>query len=122
MLTIETRLQLLQESGQASPAAVAATRMVVAAVEERFNITVSEANGAPFVTHLVIALTRLAAGEALRQLPAAALSEAQAAADEWALIADRAGAAAATVGATLPEAEVAYLTLHLSALLQGGEA
>lgn len=122
MLTIETRLQLLLDSGQIDPATDTVTRAVVALIEERYRAQVTEDNGAQLVTHLAIALTRLRRGEGLHELPEAALTEAHEYPGEWEFVATVIGEQACRLGVTLPTAEIAYLTLHLAALLAGGGA
>jgi transcriptional antiterminator len=122
MLTIETRLQLLLDSGQIDVAAHAATRAVVALVEGRYRTQVTEDNGAQFVTHLAVALARLRRGEGLCELPQAALSEAREYPVEWEFVATAVGEQARRLDVTLPTAEIAYLTLHLAALLTCGGA
>jgi transcriptional antiterminator len=122
MLTIETRLQLLLDSGQIDGATHAATRAVVALIEERYRTHVTEDNGAQLVTHLAIALTLLRRGEGLHELPEAALSEAREYPGDWEFVATAVGEQARRLEITLPTAEIAYLTLHLAVLLAGGGA
>ncbi|MGE5561621.1 MAG: PRD domain-containing protein [Chloroflexota bacterium] len=119
---VEFRLRLLGDSGQVDRDSLAACRRVIKAVEERYRITVGEDNGGMFVTHLAVALARLRAGQPVTEIPPVAVAEAREHVAIWQFIADTAGAAAASLGAALPESEVAFLTLHLAALLEGSDA
>lgn len=116
----EFRLSLLAESGQVDADSLVATRRVIRAIEEKYSLVVNEENGGMLVTHLAVALARLKAGQPVTDIPGAALDEAREFAAEWQFVRDIAGAAAASLGATLPESEIAFMTLHLATLLQSG--
>ncbi|MFO7273646.1 MAG: PRD domain-containing protein [Bacillota bacterium] len=118
-MSLELRLQLLQESGQISPEVAELTRWILKRVEERYGIAVTEENGAMFTTHLAVALQRLRSGEAIDQMLAEGLAEVKAYPEEWAFVNEVvAGEAGRRLGVTVPEAEIGFLAAHLITLVR----
>lgn len=118
-LSLELRLRLLQESGQISPEVAELTRWILKRVEERYDMTVTEENGAMFTTHLAVALERLRSGQAIDEMVSEGLAEVKAYPEEWAFVHEVvAGEAGRRLGARVPEAEVGYLTAHLITLVR----
>lgn len=116
-MAFAVRLQLLQESGQVSPAVAELTLEYVKKIEDRFEVQLTEENGAMLVTHLAMALERLQKGEPVGELPPEALAELKAQTEAWAFMSQLAQEVEARLGVTVPEAEIGFLTAHLGALL-----
>jgi transcriptional regulatory protein LevR len=68
-MLFQERFDLLVESGQTNEQAVAATKMVIAMIEEHYGIQMTEELGAALVNHLSITLKRLLDGETLVAVP-----------------------------------------------------
>ncbi len=118
-MSLELRLRLLEESGQISPEVAELTRRILARVEERYGIVLTEENGAMFTTHLAIALERLRSGEAIEAMVAEGLAEVKAYPEEWAFVSETvAGEAGRQLGVVVPEGEIGYLTAHLITLVR----
>lgn len=110
------RFALLQESGQVSAAAVEATGALLAGVVTHLGRPLDAEADAMAATHLVMAMERLARGEAIADLPAVVVEEARTYAAEWDAATSLVTAAAARFGRPAPLAEISYLTIHLRAL------
>lgn len=114
----QTRFELLCDTGQVSQAAVNATRQVVAAIEQRYNRNLTEENAAMFVTHMVMAFERLLRNEELNDVPPEVLDEVTPYHETQVFVAETIGEALRPYRVHVPEAEIAYLTLHLAAIQQ----
>ena len=68
-MLFQERFDLLVESGQTNEQAVAATKMVIAMIEDHYAIQMTEELGAALVNHLSITLKRLLDGETLVAVP-----------------------------------------------------
>jgi transcriptional regulatory protein LevR len=112
------RLDLLEGSGTASTLARKLAETALLEVTEEFPLELTEENAAPFVTHLVIALTRLQRGES--EAPASDAVEAEIASRdrERAVIGRIMHSFENELGRTVPESEISYITVHLCALLE----
>lgn len=119
MSSLDFRLRLLEDSGTISPQVAAWTRRVMARVEAEYGLTLTEENGAMFVTHLAVALERLRAGEAIERMPSQALVEVRGYSREWHFMQRVAEEAASDLGVAVPEGEIGFLTAHLAALVHG---
>lgn len=119
-MSLELRLQLLEESGQISPAIAELTREVMRRIEAAYQLELTEANGAMFVTHLAVALERLRTGQAISEMPEAALAEVKGYTREWQFVTEITREAADRLKVQVPEGEVGFLTAHLAALVHGG--
>ncbi|MDB4896357.1 MAG: putative transcriptional antiterminator [Firmicutes bacterium] len=120
-MSLEPRLQLLAESGQISPLVAELTREVMRKVEAAYHIELTEENGAMFVTHLAVALERLRTGQAISEMPEAALAEVKAYTREWQFMSEVARETAERLHVQVPEGEVGFLTAHLATLVHGGD-
>jgi hypothetical protein len=105
------RLDLLEDSGQISASARAATLRFVAAAEDAFGVAIDEANGAMLVTHLAMAVTRTERGEPLDAAPPAALVDEVAAHQ-----AELAFVRSQLAGLGLPESEEIFMAAHVCTL------
>lgn len=119
-MSLALRLKLLEDSETISPSVAGLTRWVMSRVEDEYHLTLTEENGAMFVTHLAVALERLRVGEAIEQMPPAALEEVRGYEREWDFMQGVAQEAAARLGVSVPAGEVGYLTAHLATLVHGG--
>lgn len=115
-MAFQARFELLEESGQVSPAAVEATQAVIDAIEGWSGRRLTEDNAAMFVTHMVMAFERLLRGEELNEVPQEVLDEIQQYPETRSFVADTVTDALATRGVQAPDAELAYLALHLAAI------
>jgi transcriptional regulatory protein LevR len=111
------RLEILEESGTISPLARQLTELTLAEIIEELGVELTEENAAPFVTHLATALTRLGRGEAEAPLSAVAEEEIASRPQERALVQRLMKDCAKLLGRTVPDTEVAYMTVHLCAIL-----
>lgn len=64
---IMERLEILLESGQISKQDMEKTAFAIALLEKKYGIKVENEVGGMFVTHLAKALTRIAAGEGIKE-------------------------------------------------------
>ena len=62
------RLDMLEESEQVTNLARRLTEMSVAQLSDELQLTLTEDNAAPFVTHLAIALTRINRGDPVNRV------------------------------------------------------
>lgn len=122
MSSLDFRLQLLEDSQTISPEVAGLARRLMARVEAEYDLTLTEENGSMFVTHLAVALERLRAGEAIEQMPPAALAEVRGYRREWGFMQRVAEEAGTQLGVSVPEGEVGFLTVHLAALVRGETA
>ncbi|WP_169950463.1 PRD domain-containing protein [Microbispora sp. H11081] len=111
------RLDLLEEARQITPLARRLTELAIAEIADELAVTFTEENAAPFVTHLAVALTRLNRFER-EAAPSAVVDEEirdrtrereviQRVMEECEKLLDR----------EVPESEIAYMTVHLCAIL-----
>ena len=117
---LEMRLRLFEESGQVSSGVVRFVRGELDRVARSWGLVLEEESAGMLVSHLLLALERVRAGEAIEDWDGA-----EDAADDleerpWALeeahrIVEN---ARPVVGAELPEAEVRFLALHLAAIAE----
>lgn len=111
------RITLFRESGQVGPevAAFVTDELNALAAEGH---TITEDTAGMFTSHLMMALTRLVDGEPIEQFPtddavAAELADHPEAVERARAISAR---SARVLGATLPESEINFLSLHLAVL------
>lgn len=114
----QTRFELLCDTGQVSQAAVDATLQVIAAIEKRYDHNLTEENAAMFVTHMVMAFERLLRNQELNDVPPEVLDEAAPYRETQSFVAESIGQALEPYRVRVPAAEIAYLTLHLTAIQQ----
>jgi hypothetical protein len=118
MEAFRERLDLLEDSGQLSPAAREITLRILAALDEQRG-PLTEDNAGTLVSHLALTLERLRQGvvlepDALVAAEAAEYPAALALARVMAQPAERLGAG------PLPESEVAFLAIHIRLLEETG--
>lgn len=111
------RLDMLEESGQVTNLARRLTEMSMAQLSEELQLTLTEANAAPFVTHFAIALTRINRGDP--EIAGSAVAEGE--------IADRHRERDAVshvmrdcsrlLQREIPPNEIAYMTAHLCVMV-----
>ncbi|WP_081737010.1 PRD domain-containing protein [Arthrobacter sp. MA-N2] len=112
------RLDLLEDSGMASPVARKLAESALLEITRQFSLELTEENAAPFVTHLVIALTRLQRGEAEAAPSEAVESEITGRDREKTVIGGIMHSFEDELGRPVPESEISYITVHLCALLE----
>ncbi|GII81829.1 hypothetical protein Sru01_68110 [Sphaerisporangium rufum] len=111
------RLDLLEDARQITPLARRLTELTLAEIAEELGVTFTEDGAAPFVTHLAVALTRLNRLE-MEAVPSAVVDEEirhrtrergviQRVMEECEKLLDR----------EIPDSEIAYMTVHLCAIL-----
>jgi transcriptional regulatory protein LevR len=115
----DERLSLLVGSGQVTPVARRLTESVVVEVETALGRALGEDDGAPFVTHLAMALSRLDRGEEAPAPSVAVEEELRAHPREHELMERALGRCGDELGRPVPATEVAYMTMHLCALTEG---
>jgi transcriptional regulatory protein LevR len=116
-VSLELRIQLLLGSGQISQEVAELTREVMRRVERVFGVTLTEENGAMFVTHLALALERLRKGQPVKSMPPEALAEVQTYTREWEFITAVTGEIGWRLGVPVPIEEAGFLTAHLATLV-----
>ncbi len=113
----EERLDLLEEAGQITPLARRLTEIMVAELANEFQLVLDEESGAPMVTHIAMALTRLNRGEVAAPLSESLEKELADRVSERAAVTRLMNETAEVLGREVPETEISYMTLHLSALV-----
>jgi hypothetical protein len=113
----QERLDLLQEADQITPLARRLTVFMVAELATEFDLTLDETSGAPMVTHIAMALTRLNRGEVAAPLSRSLERELAGRVAERAAITRLMGEVARLLGRDVPETEISYMTLHLATLV-----
>lgn len=113
----EERLDLLQEADQITPLARRLTEFMVAELASEFQLVLDEESGAPMVTHIAMALTRLNRGEVTAPLSESLEKELAGRVIERAAVTRLMQEAARVLGREVPDTEISYMTLHLSALV-----
>lgn len=120
---IEMRIQILEDSEEISAKVAEGVRKFIALLETEYSFTVTEANGAMFVTHLAVALSRIEKGETIEGIDPALLAEA-AATPYWQTLPGLLADLEQLVQQKIPEQERGYLALHMAVMLKkakGGE-
>lgn len=111
------RLDLLQEAGLITQLARRLTEFMVVELAAEFVLPLDDSSGAPMVTHIAMALTRLNRGEEPPALSTSLERELAGKVDERAAITRLMDEAADALGREVPETEISYMTLHLAALV-----
>lgn len=122
LVTVETvfaeRLDLLEEAQQITPLARRLTEFMVAELATEFQLALEDGSGGPMVTHIAMALTRLNRGERAAPFSATLEKELQGRGAERAAVTRLMQEAARVLGQEVPDTEISYMTLHLSALVE----
>jgi transcriptional regulatory protein LevR len=122
---LNRRMRLFQETGQVSPEVSSFVRSELERVAEEWALKLEEETAGMLVSHLLLALERARAGEAIEEWDGSEDVAEELAERPWAV--DRAREvvrhARTDLGADLPETEVNFLALHLAAIaeVQGKE-
>ena len=114
-MDLSVRLQILQDAGQLSEANHRAIAGIIAMLADDWNIELTEENGAMFVTHLAIALERIAKGEPVKPVEEYVLAELKSQ-DCFGSCRRALAGIAAIVGREFPEEEEGYVLIHLCTL------
>lgn len=113
-----TRFELLLDTGQVSLAVVNVTLKVITEIENRYGRRLTEDNAAMFVTHMLMAFQRLVEHEELHEVPPEILEEVEPYTDTRLFVAETVGKELQSFDVHVPDAEIAYLTVHLVAIQQ----
>jgi transcriptional regulatory protein LevR len=113
----EERLDLLEEADQITPLARRLTEFLVAELATEFELELDEDSGAPMVTHIAMALTRLNRGEVAAPVSESLEKELAGRVTERAAVSRLMQEAARVLGREVPETEISYMTLHLTSLV-----
>ena len=117
---LEMRLRLFEETGQVSPEVIRFARGELDSVALAWGLVLEEETAGMLVSHLLLALERARAGEAIEEWEGAEDADDDLAGRPWAV--ERARRivenARVAVGADLPEGEVRFLALHLAAIAE----
>lgn len=116
-MSFEERFQLLLESGQLTERVVEVTREIVDAIQNRYGITLTEENAGMFVTHIAMALQRIASGQALETVSDEVWEETRQCEEEWSFARELAALVRERMEIQVPESELAYMVLHLRVLV-----
>lgn len=112
------RFALMLESGQVQPRILDRVASIVRQIEHDYGLALDEDNAGMFVTHVALALQRLADDEPLEEVPSVVLDEARLLIQQWNYAQRLAAEVAGILGRSLPEGEIGYLTIHLERLVQ----
>jgi hypothetical protein len=110
------RFDLLEQSGQVTPAARSLTVATLDRLADETGISFTEANAAPFATHMIMAFTRLARGE-FEEPSAVVADELASRGAERELVERLMQDCSRELGHEVPAGEVDYMTVHLCAIL-----
>lgn len=116
-MSFEERFQFLLESGQLTEPVLEVTREIVAAIQNKYGITLTEENAGMFVTHIAMALQRIASGQPLETASEEVWEETRQCQDEWSFARELAALARKRLEIQVPESELAYMVLHLRVLV-----
>jgi transcriptional antiterminator len=120
-IAFRARFELLQETGQVSRPAIDAALAVITAIGRQYGTHLDEENAAMFVTHMVMAFERLLRQEELNEVPSEVLAEVEQYPETVRFVAETVTDVLEPYGVRAPQAELAYLALHLNAIQQAGE-
>ena len=112
-MLFQERFDLLVESGQTNEQAVAATKMVIALIEDHYGIQMTEELGAALVNHLSITLKRLLDGETLVTLPDVVWHEIQDYPEEITLAGSIVAELDKNLKISLARDELGFIAVHL---------
>jgi transcriptional antiterminator len=112
------RFSLMLDSGQVKQRVVDMVMEIIQQLEQDYHLSLNEDNAGMFVSHIALALERLADDKPLEEYPPVVLAEARTMAQQWAYAQKIAAHTANSLGKPLPEGEIGYLTIHLQRLVQ----
>lgn len=111
------RLDMLEDSDQLSRSARELTVDVLASLSARLDVQMTEDNAAQFVTHLAVALTRLARGDDAAPYSAVAEDEVRERPRELDAVRAVMADVSRTIDRDVPDSEVNYLAAHVCAVV-----
>jgi transcriptional antiterminator len=112
------RFALMLDSGQIQQRIVDVVMEIIRQIERDYHLSLNEDNAGMFVTHIALALQRLADDQPLEETPPVVLAEARTMAQQWDYAQRLAAYIAEALVKSLPEGEIGYLTIHLQRLVQ----
>lgn len=117
---LENRLAVFQTTGQVSSEVIEFTRDELERVAASWDLALEEESAGMLVSHLLLALERARAGEAIEEWEGSEDALEELAERPWAIegamkIID---SARSTLGVDLPEGELRFLALHLAAIVE----
>lgn len=110
------RFSLLLESDQLQLPVLNVVLKLIEEVEKDLALELTEDNAEMFVTHLAMALQRIADGKPVKEAPPALLNEARGLTEYWQQAGNLTQLAGDALGQEIEENERGYLTLHLAKL------
>lgn len=113
------RFTLLLQSNQIRQSTLQLVMKIIDQVEKDLAITLTEENADMFVSHLALALQRIADGQAIKQAPTVLMTEAHSVPEYWQMAGRLIQIAEETLHTDIEASERAYLTLHLVKLAIG---
>lgn len=116
-MDLNTRLELLRSTGTISPEVDAVVRGVIARMADEWGIVLTEENGSRLVTHLAMALMRIAKGEPVASMEEEALQEFRDCAS-FPRAREIAGDLVAAAGLELPASEREFLDVNVCLILE----
>jgi transcriptional regulatory protein LevR len=111
------RLDMLEESNQLTRSARKAALLCLAEISKAVEITLTEDNAAPFVTHVAVALTRLERGEDPVAVSGVVEEEVADRTQERSIVASAMRRCGDLLGIELPDSEISFITVHLCAVV-----
>lgn len=117
---LEERLALFEESGQVAPEVVSFTRSELDSVAAEWDLLLEEENAGMLVSHLLLALERARAGDAIEDWEGSEDAAEELATRPWAVEKAKriVSNARSALGADLPDREAQFLALHLAAIAE----
>jgi transcriptional regulatory protein LevR len=110
------RFTLLLASNQITHSTLQLVVKIIEQIENELDITLTEDNGEMLVSHLGLALQRIADGEAIKETTPVLIDEAQSVPAYWQLAGRLIQIANEALNTKIEPSEQAYLTMHLAAL------
>lgn len=115
-ISLADRLDLLETSGVITSEARRITDEAITRIEDLLKVTLDEESGGPLVTHIAVALSRVARDEPAPDLPDVVAAELASRPEEVRMAEGLAQDWQAALGAPIPPQEVSYVAAHLAAL------
>ena len=95
------------------------TEAIVVRIERTFDLQLDQENGALFVTHLAMALSRLQRGQGETEVSGVVEEEIETCEREAEFVQGIVDDCQRELGIAVPPAEVSYMVIHLCAMTQG---
>ena len=114
----ENRYEILLLSNQATDESIKITKEIVKLVEEHYQISIDESNGASLVTHLAITFKKIKGQEKLIEMPEVCMQEAKTYPAEMEFAEKMAKYLQLHHDIEFNKSETAFLTIHLKNISQ----